>query len=347
MKALPFFCLLTLIAGTATAKDKKYDDLLLEDGTTLKEVTVLKVEPDGLRLAHKNGVSKVKYEDLPEMVRKEYSFDQEKATAFRIAQDTAREARNAAEQKERVEEVLQQRHEEQDSDLQRTREAFFRMVESDEYSFPQLDKSLLDGINVFKEAGRKDLAAILEEDRKLLRERELVRPGEKYRKERDLLLDRIRALEAQLAANPPAGVQPVRDTTYVPFYVDRPVIVPVPSGGGNDPDCPPGKPTTPPTRPGPRPGYGNGTGNGNGPGITPIPPVTRPSTPVPSRPTTPPVSRPSVPSAPSPPAISSPSPARPTFTPAVPQPVSPQPAFSPSLPSGNGGRQSGEHNGRK
>lgn len=254
MKTLPLFCFLSLLAGTGlTAKEKMtYDDLLLEDGTTLKNVVVLKVEPDGLRLEHKNGVSKVKYEELPEMVQKQFTFDRDKATEFRVAQETARENKAAEERKARVEQILQQRRDEQDTDLQRAREAFYKVVEADEYSYPQLDKTLMDSISIFTEAGRKDLATILEEDRKLLREKELVRPGEKYRREREQLQERIRVLENQVAGqinNPPVSVV---ETEWVPFWIDRPVIIDRPVAV--DPICPPGRPRVGPgssvTRPG-------------------------------------------------------------------------------------------------
>jgi hypothetical protein len=244
MKTLPILCFFTLMAGSAMAKEKvTFDDLLLEDGTTLKNVVVLKVEPDGLRLEHKNGVSKVKFEDLPEMVQKKFTFDRQKAEDFRLAQETARETKAAVERKSRVEQILTQRREEQDGDLQRAREAFFQVVESDEYSYPQLDKTLMDSIAIFTEAGRKDLAALLQDDRKLLRERELVRPGEKYRRERDQLQERIRSLENQIAGqnNPPPDVQVVHDGGLIPYFVDRPVIIDRPIVV-NPSNCPPARP---------------------------------------------------------------------------------------------------------
>ncbi|HEX2750163.1 MAG TPA: hypothetical protein VHM91_19305, partial [Verrucomicrobiales bacterium] len=288
------FCFLTLMAGSAMAKEKiTFDDLLLEDGTTLKNVVVLKVEPDGLRLEHKNGVSKVKFEELPEMVQKQFAFDRNKAEEFRLNQETAKEARAAEERRIRVEGILQQRKEEQDGDLLRAREAFYKLVESDEYSYPQLDKTLMDSIAIFTEAGRKDLASLLQDDRKLLRDREMVRPGEKYRREREQLQDRIRNLENQVAAQanqPP--VAPVAEV--VPFYVDRPVIIDRPIVV--DANCPPEKPGIPPksgpvnpprqgpvavpTPVNPRPAQ---------PNFTPTPaPASRPvpSSPGPARPTT-------------------------------------------------------------
>ena len=275
MKTLLLLLPVLVFAGRSPAKEKvKFDDLLLSDGTTLKEAVVLKVEPDGLRLEHKEGVSKVKFEDLPEEVQKQFTFDREQADKFRQEKDTARELRLTAERKARVEEIVAQKRSEQESDLQKAREAFFAVLESDEYSYPQMDRALLESINVFKEAGRKDLGAQMEDDRKLLRERELVRPGPKFRQEKDQLQTRIQQLEKQIAAlGQPPAVQVVRDTELVPWFVDRPVII--------DRPIVVDRPVVQPT--------------------VPCPPVTRPVTsPQPSRPSLSPQFTPAVPHAPQP-----------------------------------------------
>lgn len=248
MKTLPLFILLALFAGRAAAKELvQLNDLKLEDGTTLKNAVVLKVEPDGLRLEHSAGVSKVKFEDLPAAVQKQFTFDREQAEDFRQKQEASREARAEAERRERVEQVLQQRREEQDADVMRSREAFFKLMASDEYSFPKLDKLMVDSIAIFKEAGRDDLAGVLEEDRKMLREHEVARPGEKYRRERDQLQARIRDLEnqvAQMSSRPP-DVRIVRDGEVFPIFVDRPVVIDRPvivnRPAGQPTTCPPSR----------------------------------------------------------------------------------------------------------
>jgi len=244
MKTLPLLLILAVFAGRAAAKEKiQLADLTLEDGTSLKDAVVLKVEPDGLRLEHHDGVSKVMFENLPEEVQKRFTFDREEAEKFREEKETERATKAAGEHKARVEEIIRQRREVQERDVARGREEFYRLVESGEYSYPQLDKAIQESISVLKEAGRKDLAALLEGDRKLLRERELIRPGERQRQEKDQLLERIRDLENQVAHlhNRGPDVEVVHDTATIPIFVDRPIVVdrPVFVHPHPVPPCPP------------------------------------------------------------------------------------------------------------
>lgn len=296
MKTLPLFCLLTVLAGRAFSDEKiRFDELPLEDGTALKNAVVLKVEPDGVRVEHSAGVSKVKFEQLPESVQKQFSFDRGQAEKFREEKAAAREALAATERKARVEAVLEQRRSEQDDDVQRSREAFYDLLESGEYSYPQLDKSLLDSISILKEADRRDLAVLLEDDRKLLRERELLKPADKYRLEREQLQARIRDLENQVAqlnnaaANPPGDNRVATDAAVIPFFVDRPIVIdrPVVVDRPSVPPaaCPPG------TRPDKAP---------HSPPSAARPPMPAAPTPyfAPASPRSAPYSRPSVPSMP-------------------------------------------------
>ncbi len=244
MKTLPLLLCLAVLAGRTAAQEKmKLADLTLEDGTKLKDSVVLKVEPDGLRLEHKDGVSKVRFENLPEAVQKQFTFDREQAKKFRVEKETERANKAVVEHKARVEEIVRQQREVQESDFATGREEFYRLLESGEYSYPQLDKALQESIAVLTEAGREDLAAQLEDDRKLLRERELIRPGEKARREKDQLLARIRDLENQVAQlnNPPQPVAVVQDTGIIPIFVDRPIVVnPYYTGPSYGP-CPPAR----------------------------------------------------------------------------------------------------------
>jgi hypothetical protein len=223
---LSLLCSLALLAGQLAAKEPVvFNELKLEDGTILKAATVLRVDPDGLHVSHHEGVSKVKFENLPENVQKQFEFDREEAERFRLEKETAREALEATERKERVDAILAKKQSEQEEDLRRGREEFFALLGTGEYSYPQLEKILMDSIAALKAAGRDDLAAILEDDRKLLREREVTRPAESLRRERDQLAARVRDLENQLVQlnNKPAEPQ---DTTIWPIFVDRPVFIP-------------------------------------------------------------------------------------------------------------------------
>ena len=300
MKPLPLLlCLATLTGPALAGENIKLADITLEDGRVLKESVVLKVEPDGLRLEHRDGVSKVKFESLPEAVRKQFAFDQDKAEKFREEKETERAVRATEEHKARVEALLRERRAQQDLDVAKGREEFYRLLESGEYSFPQLDKVLQDSIADLKAAGRKDLAAELESDRKMLRERELTRPGENARKEKDQLLARIRDLENEVAQvkNAPQPVEVIYETGVIPVFVDRPIVVGVPPCDPPRPQPQPCPPTVRPVNPGlPSPPPARPV-NPN----LPSPPAFRPVSPViPAPPQSP---RPSLPVVPSQPAI--------------------------------------------
>lgn len=51
--------------------------------TTYKDYSVLKVEPDGIKISHKDGVAKIRLEQLPPDLVKKYNLDPAKAAAFR------------------------------------------------------------------------------------------------------------------------------------------------------------------------------------------------------------------------------------------------------------------------
>src|SRR5687768_3554944 len=76
-----------------------FTELQTEKGRIFSNVKVIAVEPDGLRLQHDAGVSKVSFAELPEPVRKNYPYDPEKAAVYaRAAEASNREALLAVEQ---------------------------------------------------------------------------------------------------------------------------------------------------------------------------------------------------------------------------------------------------------
>src|SRR5204863_9011249 len=122
--------------GRLAAKEPVvYNELKLETGTVLKAATVLRVDPDGLHIAHHDGVSKVKFENLPEDVQKQFAFDREEAEKFRAEKEAAQEARDTAERREKVESILTKKRVEQEEDVRRGREEFFALLSSGEYRY--------------------------------------------------------------------------------------------------------------------------------------------------------------------------------------------------------------------
>ena len=78
--------LAALSASIALANDFK-----TIDGTEYKNVTVKRVEPDGIVLSSKSGISKVYFTELPKDVQERFHYDPEKATAYSGEQNAAQE----------------------------------------------------------------------------------------------------------------------------------------------------------------------------------------------------------------------------------------------------------------
>jgi hypothetical protein len=88
----PTFALLVVLSVPSTShaeEEKRFAELKLSTGKVLTAVRVTAVEPDGLRLQHTAGVSKVRFADLPEHVRREYPHDSDRAAAFAAQAEAA------------------------------------------------------------------------------------------------------------------------------------------------------------------------------------------------------------------------------------------------------------------
>src|SRR5438552_15594631 len=80
------FILLVCLAAAALA-----DDFKTIDGKEYKNVKISRVEPDGLVLSSKSGISKVYFTELPKEVQQRFNYDPEKATAYSAEQNAALE----------------------------------------------------------------------------------------------------------------------------------------------------------------------------------------------------------------------------------------------------------------
>ncbi len=85
MKALTF--LILCFASIAFA-----DDFKTIDGKEYKNVTVTRVEPDGIVIMSKSGISKVYFTELPKEVQDRFNYDAAEATAFSAEQTANQEA---------------------------------------------------------------------------------------------------------------------------------------------------------------------------------------------------------------------------------------------------------------
>src|SRR5438270_10708714 len=87
MKKYLFIFLLALITRGLFAEDFK-----TIDGKEYKNVTVSRVEPDGIMLMSKSGISKVYFTELPKEVQERFHYDAAQATAYSAEQAASQEA---------------------------------------------------------------------------------------------------------------------------------------------------------------------------------------------------------------------------------------------------------------
>jgi hypothetical protein len=69
-----------------------FAELRMMTGKVLVNARILAVEPDGLRLSHESGVSKIAFADLPESVRQQFPFDPVEAADFAAKTEAANRA---------------------------------------------------------------------------------------------------------------------------------------------------------------------------------------------------------------------------------------------------------------
>ena len=93
-KILP---LLLLFPVFLAAEDEKLPELVTLDGKFYQDVTIRKVEPDGLSILHKSGTAKVPFEQLPGSIQEKYGYSAEAAAEHRKQLADAQRAREAAE----------------------------------------------------------------------------------------------------------------------------------------------------------------------------------------------------------------------------------------------------------
>lgn len=104
LSILAMLVLLGLGGGLARA-----EDLTTTDGKTYTGVTVTKVEPDGISIAHETGSAKIPFNKLPEALQKKHGYDPEKAEAYSKEQAQRRAELDAMLRESREKEAALQR----------------------------------------------------------------------------------------------------------------------------------------------------------------------------------------------------------------------------------------------
>ena len=80
-----------LLVWLAVAPPVGAEDVTTLAGVTYRQVRVVHVEPDGIIWEHVNGVCKVDFTDLPEVLRQRYHYDAKQAAAYQAAQARVRQ----------------------------------------------------------------------------------------------------------------------------------------------------------------------------------------------------------------------------------------------------------------
>jgi hypothetical protein len=87
------------------------DDFKTVEGKEYKNVTVTRVEPDGIVLSSKSGISKIYFTELPKEVQERFHYDSTKAAAYSAEQNAAQEQLQKEREKE-AQEAQRQKAEE-------------------------------------------------------------------------------------------------------------------------------------------------------------------------------------------------------------------------------------------
>jgi len=70
------------------------DDFKTINGKEYKDATVSRVEPDGIVLKTKSGISKVYFTELPKDVQQRFNYDPQQAAAYSVQQNAAMQKSN-------------------------------------------------------------------------------------------------------------------------------------------------------------------------------------------------------------------------------------------------------------
>ncbi|MDB6070025.1 MAG: hypothetical protein JWL81_1196 [Verrucomicrobiales bacterium] len=191
---IPVLLLMSVLSLPVWAAPVSLGTVKLLDGRQFEDVKVMKVEPDGLRIEHKAGVGKVKLEDLPDAVARQFSLDETTASEFRMREKLREDGATDARRRAQVRALLETSKVGQDAQARSTRIAIFDQSKANRVNYASLDSQLLEQVELWKAAGRDDLAATFEEDRQLFRQQEITHPAA----EREALERRVRELQSDV-----------------------------------------------------------------------------------------------------------------------------------------------------
>src|SRR6266487_1752132 len=135
MKAPAFLIVVVCFASIALA-----DDFKTIDGREYKNATVSRVEPDGIVLVTKSGISKIYFVDLPKEVQERFHYDPVKIAAEQKAVEDKRIEEQKAAERERAE-----REENAEADIKQSAEKFEAAEQRASQTYQSATKGTLSG----------------------------------------------------------------------------------------------------------------------------------------------------------------------------------------------------------
>jgi len=109
---------IAFLAALSAASLALADDFKTNDGKEYKDATVTRVEPDGIVVKAKSGISKLYFVELPKEVQQRFNYAPQQAAAFTGAQVTTVQRTN-----QQIEEANKQREKEKQVALESSRRA--------------------------------------------------------------------------------------------------------------------------------------------------------------------------------------------------------------------------------
>ncbi len=228
MRAIFFAWFIGYASCALGAGEKRFTHLKLQDGQMLWDVVLIAAEPDALRLEHREGACRVKFENLPEAVRKQFPYDARAAEQY-SAEQVQRQKSHAVEEAARVaEESKAAARKELVAEVMRHRKAFIRAVQGGRYDYVELSGELSLRSSALRREGHGDLADLLDRDLALLERREAIKEDAQQTKARAELEQEIAGLHSRLREAEARADEAARRYPLYPHTVVVPVVETLP-----------------------------------------------------------------------------------------------------------------------
>jgi hypothetical protein len=130
------------------------DDFKTISGKEYKNATVSRVEPDGIVLVYRSGVTKVYFTDLPKEVQRRFGYDADKIEAERAAARAAEEKR--IDEQKTAERERAEKDKNAETDLKRAVETFQAAEQRASQTYESAQKGTLSGQVFISTRGREN-----------------------------------------------------------------------------------------------------------------------------------------------------------------------------------------------